>query len=358
MNGIFLCKTPYQIMAATRLAGTRYQGETVDIVVFDTIANHRALLEPLRACGVYRHVYEYHSRELDLLQGTARLVRPLVCRPDHFWQQPYDFVCLGNLLEWVENAILRAMRRENPQLQSYLYEDGFSAYSTHCAEDMARLHASGLRGCWYRRAYGEYLRLKGLYVFSPELLDWTPDCPVLPIEKIGPQDGAYRRVVNGIFGYEHMTDCYDAPWIFFEESYYADGVDVGDADVVSALAEEIGKEHIQVKIHPRNQVNRFAQLGFRTNADTVIPWEVIALNIGLEDKILLTIASGSALTALVNMSARPKGVIMLMNCREIEDSQLTPTLPMLRKLAASFPELVFLPESLEEAREHIREILN
>lgn len=39
-----------------------------------------------------------------------------------------------------------------------------------------------------------------------------------------------------------------------------------------------------------------------------------------------------------------------MNCQEIDQHQLTPTLPMLQKIARSYPEPVLLPSSLEEAK--------
>ncbi len=355
MNGIFLCKTPYQILAATRLAMTQYKEDAADIAVFDTISNYQTLLEPLRASGVYRHVYEYHSRDLDLLTGSARRFRPLFYRPDCFWEKPYDFVCFANSLEWVENAIIRAMRRDNPRLSLYWYEDGFSCYSPNCGQSIAQLKSNGLRGLYHRRIYSQYLHLDGMYVFSPELLEWQPECPVFPIEKIGPEDKAYWQAVNGIFGYDHLQDRYEQPCIFFEESYYADGVDVGDVDLVTRLAEEIGKDNLLVKIHPRNPVNRFAQLGFHTNRDTVVPWELIAINIDLEDKLLLTIASGSALTALVNLRTQPRAILMLMDCQEVDETQLTPTLPMLRHLAQKFPELIFLPKDLEQAIQFLRQ---
>ena len=125
--------------------------------------------------------------------------------------------------------------------------------------------------------------------------------------------------------------------------------------MVNKIAEVVGKENIFVKIHPRNKVNRFQKLGYVTNQNTEIPWEIIALNIPISEKVLLTIASGSALTSLVNMSSVPKKIVMLMNCKEIDDSKLTSSLHSLRTVASLHRDTVCLPDSFDEAIELLQE---
>ena len=116
------------------------------------------------------------------------------------------------------------------------------------------------------------------------------------------------------------------------------------------------KNNIFVKIHPRNRVNRFRELGYKTNIDTSVPWEIIAMNIDISNKVLITIASGSALTSLVNMSTKPKRIIMLMNCDGIEKEKLTPSLPILEKVAEINSGVVFLPQNIDELEKYLRDI--
>ena len=66
------------------------------------------------------------------------------------------------------------------------------------------------------------------------------------------------------------------------------------------LAQQVGKENIMVKIHPRNPENRFEKLGFKTNKDTSIPWEVILMNIDdVSNKVFITIASQAILNPIM-----------------------------------------------------------
>ena len=151
-------------------------------------------------------------------------------------------------------------------------------------------------------------------------------------------------------------DSYSEEVIFFEESYFADSIDVGDELIIKQIANKVGLDNFLLKIHPRNPVNRFESVGIHVNKDTSIPWEIIALNKDLNDKILITIASGSALTSLVNTNIKPKKIIMLMNCEEMDDELLTPSLDILRRIAKSFNDVVWLPKSIEEVDKYFEEV--
>lgn len=350
-----MCKTPYQILVATRLATTLYKDDISDIVVFDTIANAKVLYEKIKQENTFEQVYIYHCKKYEKRKGLKARIFSLLCRPETVGNAQYDYVFLCNVYDWVENAIIRDLRaRTQESVAMYMYEDGFATYSEYYGAFFSKLQTANLLKKWYyRKLYSEYYAMNGLYVFSPDLLDWKPHIPVYEIPKINEAETDYKEAVNTIFGYENMADSYEENVIFFEESYYADNIDIDDITVVSRIAEIFEKSNLLVKIHPRNPVNRFKEMGLKTNTNTEIPWEVIALNIQLHKKTLVTIASGSALTSLVNMASVPQKIIMLMNCEEIPDEKLTPTLQNLRKIASSYPQQVYLPENLEVMTDYI-----
>lgn len=355
MRGMFICKTPYQAMVALRISLTKYKSDKIDILLFDTIANVDVLHDRMQEAGVFSNIYVYKCLAYYHLPNMRRRLCPLFLRTKTFNQETYDFVFFSNILDWFVNNIIRRLRKRNAKLKVYMYEDGFSSYSKHY-DDFFRMltNNNSVLYRYYQTIYNEYNNLNGFFVFSPELLDWIPPCPVEPIEKIAPNDTEYRTAINKLFGYNTVQDVYNQEFIFFEESYFADGIDIGDTDIIEKIAEIVDKKRIFVKIHPRNPINRFKQKGFATNRNTIMPWEVIALNIDLRDKVLITIASGSALTALVNMESRPKKIIMLMDCKEIDDSKLTATLQTLRKIAYHYKGLVFTPHSFAELYDFTR----
>ena len=105
---------------------------------------------------------------------------------------------------------------------------------------------------------------------------------------------ATLELLNRLFRYDKLGDRYDFPVVFFEESYPCDGVDIGDVALLDRVAKLVGKENVLVKIHPRNQVNRFALAGYRTNQDTSVPWELVALNHSFAGTVFLTVGSSAA----------------------------------------------------------------
>lgn len=353
MRVIFLCKTPYQIMTATRIAMEEHKSDTVDIMLFDCIANVETLTEGIRKCGIFENLYIFHLGKYISKYKIVRFFAPIFQKVINLTDEVYDAVYFSNIYDWIVNGLIVDMRnraqRAGKNLNAYMFEDGFSTYSEHYGDffhEIATHKIVKLKN--YHKIYQTYYHLRGLYVFTPELVDWKPDFEIRPVKKISENDTDYFRVINTIFGYDTMEDTYDRDIIFFEESYFADGMDIGDVGVVENIAERVGRDKLFVKIHPRNPVNRFGEMGLKTNRNTAIPWEVIAMNIDLKDKILITIASGSALTSLVNINIMPKKIIMLMNCREIDDDKLTTTLPMLRKIAEHYPDVVLLPQSYDE----------
>lgn len=336
-------------MTAVRIASTAHAQDSCDIMLFDTIANADVLAERIERSGFFHRLYLSRTRKYMNLSTMKRRVMPLVFRHDEIPDVAYGTVYWANVFDWVGNSLIHALRKKNPNLCVVMYEDGFATYSEHYGDFMSEIKTCGLlKRLYYRKIFSEYYRLKDVAVYSSELMCWKPEGNVRPIPKITADDAAYHAAINTIFGYGAMQDQYDRPYIFFEESYYADHIEVGDVEVIRRLADIVGSEKLFVKIHPRNPVNRFQQMGIVTNVNTEIPWEVIAMNIDLEDKILLTIASGSALTSLINMRSEPKKIIMLMDSEDIDDSKLTPTLPLLRKIAYMNKNNVFLPKNTEE----------
>ena len=163
-----------------------------------------------------------------------------------------------------------ALKRRNPRLQWLLFEDGATTYSQQVGGLVQSTSPK------VRVQLHQVQKLQGMYLFHPETLDWKPGCPVHKLPQA--YAPATLELLNRLFRYDKLGDRYDFPVVFFEESYPCDGVDIGDVALLDRVAKRVGKENVLVKIHPRNQVNRFALAGYRTNQDTSVPWELVALN--------------------------------------------------------------------------------
>lgn len=354
MNNLFLCKTSYQVLVIVQLVLTRFQNDENDIWISDTIANQEVLYDRIRVAGIFRSVkkhptkaYLRKSKGFYVLMG---LLSNASITPNLAIDRAYDRFLFCNI-SYEETLIYRALKKKSKNMETYLFEDGFSSYTKNYGDFFASLHS----GTGYRHMpckiykylmYEAYYKIKAIYAFTPELFEWLPEHGIVEIKKIDPSDSDTIRIFNQVFGYEEVEDTYDENTIFFEESYYADGIEVGDYDLVNKIAAKVSENNLLVKLHPRNPANRFRNQGIHTNIGTHVPWEIIALNIDLKNKTLITIASGSALTSLINTSIKPKRVVMLMNSKEFQKSKLTPTLSLLQKIAGKHSDVVALPETV------------
>ena len=144
--------------------------------------------------------------------------------------------------------------------------------------------------------------------------------------------------------------------LFFEESYPCDGVDIGDVALMDRVARLVGKENILVKIHPRNQVNRFQEAGYATNQDTSMPWELIVLNSSFERTLFMTVGSSAATNPWCVFGIPAKAVFL---CNLVEEPQKlrNDVLDQTKQICQGRPDLFFFPSSWEECEELIPRLL-
>ncbi len=66
-------------------------------------------------------------------------------------------------------------------------------------------------------------------------------------KKIDCQDLAFRNIVNGVFHFDPSAQEYDRKYIFFEESFFADGSEVNDVELIGKAIKESWKREYDGK---------------------------------------------------------------------------------------------------------------
>ena len=259
----------------------------------------------------------------------------------------YDYYFFANL-GGHSNYIGRYLKMENENIKIAMFEDGFASYTEMYRDTILREKENSIRMKLKRIINPSSLYFcEEYYIFHPNFLHWNPKCKVKKIDQIENNENTITKL-NCIFGYNASIDVYDKPIIFFEESYFADGIDIEDLSLITEIANIVDKENIFVKIHPRNHINRFKKSGFKTNKNTFVPWEIIALNIDLSNKVLVTIASGAFITSYSMTGIVPRKAYMLMNLPEFRNVRLTPSLNILKEVCDTNKELFKFTNNKEE----------
>ena len=306
---LFICNTPYQVFTATWLKITEFFKDDVDIVVSDHMSKSEKLFENIKHAHLFGNVYYVKTKEYRDMPGSSQNKWVMLFHPCKILKKyinikkKYDILCVANLDRFTKLCFCavandRFYKYFNRNLKIYLYEDGTSTYSKYIENGYNSCKLTGKHKQFFKNRRVIYGNLEKVYVYEPRCMLWKPEAKVKKIKSVDSQNETFKNVINLIFEYEKMSDIYDRKYIFMEESFFADKVEIDDVSLLESFAKIVGKDNIMVKIHPRNAVNRFEDLGYKTNKDTFIPWELIILNQDISSKVLLTISSTSILNPI------------------------------------------------------------
>lgn len=310
---LFICNSVYQVLVALWLVYMKGKDTPSDIILSDHMNNSESIAERLKDAGVFQKVYCVKS--FDFARFRIRQTKKeRICMsifPNQFLRK---FVVLSDVysslyaanMDNFTSLVLNALAHKKQDVKFYIFEDGMFTYSRLFEQDYRNTYIP-VNGIIKKMLHALIYRNKtifgnvdGMFVFNPDNMFWHPTFKVEKMAKISRCDANFRSICNCVFGYNEYCDTYDRKYIFLEEAFYAEGNPVNDLEVIEAFAGLVGKENIMVKIHPRNPVNRFRQLGYKTNENTSIPWEVILMNVGeITDSILVTVSSSAALNPIL-----------------------------------------------------------
>ncbi len=301
---LFVCATVYQLINAIQLKSTLYKNAPSDLIVLDTFKEYQVIAKKIQDENIFERVIpvaqnfvKFKTVARDIFSQKFRKVIHKNSLKSILFENYNEFIfsSLNTFTIYLGAYYLRKIK----SIKITLFEDGASSYSKYYERAFHDVNCGGaIKKLIYKVLHNPILYVSKYYLYNPDILIW--DAPnVERIPKIDTSNSKLIFLLNKLFNYENLKDDYREKVIFLEESYYADGISVPDIDIVNQLAKQYGKDQIFVKKHPRNPTNRFDELGYKTNEDTIIPWEVIALNIDLSDKIIATISSTAAISTLL-----------------------------------------------------------
>lgn len=360
---LFLCNTVYQVMVATWIKHHCLQNIYGDIVVTNHMNGSMQITERIKSVGCFNQVF--YSETLD--ESRYRVKRTRIQRifgdifPVHQlktylkFEHKYTDLYVANF-DGFTQMIFNGLSHKNKKLRLHLYEDGISTYCLFKKyyNDMKEYYGTDnsifkvfMRDKVYKKR-NVYGNLDEIHVFNPNIMTWNPGCTITGIDRIDPTDVQYKKLINEIFSYENSIDKYDSKYIYFEESFFADGYRVNDIELIQKLANQVGKENIMIKIHPRNPENRFEKLGYKTNKDTSIPWELILLNIdNITNKVFITIASQAILNPIMIFGMQIKAYSLYPCLTQIPETLKGESWEFLYGLFRKYSDMIYMCDNIK-----------
>ena len=299
---LFVCNSVYQVLVALWIAYRIQNFKEVDFIITDRMNDGHQIAQRVKQlldfdCNAFYSETKDFCRDKRIQPRFSSPFPQLILNKMIRIESEYKRVYLANVDKFSQLLInsLGHLQKVKPEI--ILFEDGINTYSKQMEEmynqsghnlEPFSLLATKLFGAYQIKGHIKYALL-----FCPELMQWH-QIESIELEKINPHDHVFLRLLNYVFDYHNEADIYDTKYIFIEESYFTSGKSIQDIELVDGIAQIVGKENIMVKIHPRNPINRFERLGYKTNSNTSIPWELIVMNNQhILDKTLITIGSSS-----------------------------------------------------------------
>lgn len=320
-----ICNTPLQIICAVNMKYSVYSNCRFDIIISDHINNSKKLVDNANKYSVFDN--SYYVESFDYSRGRAKTNNALMYKINKCINRDkilfdmikidmdYDILLFNNFDAFTQ-LVFRCLYKRNKLIKAYMIEDGYSSYMAQSydwknnvreikrIQDFIKIHIFGIHNI--------ASHIEGQYLYKPELVKWEAPFERLAIPQFSVENHNIIDKLNKLFGYENMEDKYDKPIIFFEESFRKENKNIGDVELVETIGSIVGRDNIMIKRHPRNDDDIFNKLGYKTNKNTEIPWEVIIINNpDLVNKVLVTICSGAAATPYTMFGMKTKSIILL-----------------------------------------------
>lgn len=310
---LFLCNSVFQVLIAVWMKYNMFSNCNADIIISNHMNGYLDIAKNVKKTGLFKNVFTVETLDYTrnrffnsnnyynkVKRRFLKLFPNLEIKNFIDIEYNYDEMFIANSDQF--SRLLYSAQYKKTQLKLNYFEDGTATYSKlhHTFYQWQSPPENKFKNfilCKIFNAKFLYGNASCFYVFNKDAMMWDPGCKIEQIEPISCEN-EFISIVNKIFSYDNMTDLYDKKYIFLEESYYADSGYMEDVELVEKIAQLVGKENIMVKIHPRNPENRFEKLGYKTNKNTSIPWEVILINNDFSDKVLITIASSSIINSM------------------------------------------------------------
>lgn len=379
MRVLFFAYTPFQCMAALAIKEQYYQGYDADIMISDSVYRRDALkqniLENNLFCNViYGDIRKFFPKSKNKVKHEGmRLLSSFI--PTYIANhldvatEKYD-VFVTTEINYFTESIYSLLRKNNRELVVRLMDEGYSSYTYYFRENyQPEIKKNKIKRMMFRfpgkLSNRAYIADKAdiIYYFAPELLLWK-DIPY-EIRKIDvSQIRDYRQQVNAMFGYydlieQGLLNEYREQFIFFEESFFWSMGNQNDVEIIKKIASIVGKENLIIKLHPRNPINRFEKLGYRTNKTEGIPWELVALNMDPDiEKVFITFSSGAVLNYKFLTGDNQYRSIMLFDCEGLDYYAVSEQLRQWFYLyKEKFGDKTFIPKNVKSLEDYLKEAL-
>lgn len=318
---LFLVNTHFQLLVAISIKINLLFECPVTIYISDSSKDMDMIAERLKKTRLFNDVFLI-NRQKYIASSTKKLntffLYTFKCSalnrilPER--QYDYDYIFFYNF-DFVSALVIKKHLDIGNKVRICRFEEGYVSYFYNSINSDIVRFGDMLKRLWNKKIdYQEYF--EAYYFFEPSFVQFKDQFEIKEIPKISLDNSVFQGIIRKLYPIENIMDSFDKKYIFLEESFSIDKKEsINDMALILSIADIVGKENLVIKLHPRNMFNRFKKFGIKTCSIVGIPWEIIQYSYDFNDKVLLTVSSGSVLSSKVLFDKNIK-TYLLFNCTD------------------------------------------
>lgn len=286
MKTLFFCNTNYQLIVAMQIVISLRNDSS--IIVTNEIKNCEEIIFNLKETGLFERVAyldvksEYNSVELirQCVFGYA---------PEEIKDCVFDeFV--GFNFDIPSHIVFAFFYSKNRNIVVRKMEEGLMSLNTPESSCRVIEVSTQIRRVLHKRNLRH--SVSGVYCFSTKVN--KSGIPSIQIPMIN-KKSKIKDYLNTVFCKNRVFE-YKEKYIFLSCIYDVEGGEaIGEFELAKKIADRVGKNNLLIKVHPRDDKEKYIDSGLKVDENSSVPFEVIQINNDFSDKILITTLSGSIL---------------------------------------------------------------
>lgn len=305
-NILCVCNTYFQLIVAIQLRLKKFNNDKMTLVISDHSNNSDKIFSKIKEMNLFDdcyYVYTKPNQNKIKLSGIIKRIMRYIIGDDSLWCG-LRLPKIDEIIYFNQDinifSLFAVCYRKNQSLKVSRMEEGVFAYGEGIYNGKLFSIIRGFRKL-IRKKNIEDLYCN-FYCFYPELYKGGMNPVEIPLI-----DSELEEVLKNVFDTSNLLESYKEKYIFFTSMIdYSNSKTIDEIGLIEEIADLVGKENLLVKVHPRDDMNKFINRGLNVDKNSMIPWEVIQMGCDFSNHIFLTVNSTSVLSVSLLQSNPPK----------------------------------------------------
>ena len=313
------------MIVAIQLKLTIYKNDKMSLVITDHSNNSNIIYNRIsKEVNCIDNCYYIKTKENIKGKRTLKLkieqLFYIVNGKDNIWKN-YKFIKYDEMIYYSQldevYTLYANLSKINPKIMVSRYEEGIFSYDGGEWSGLKVNIANFIRQILKKPILEKYY--KNFYCFYPELYKGHLNCVPIPAIE---ENSSLKDYLEKLFNVkDNIMEKYHYRYIFFSSVYdFEGGKPINELNLVKQIANIVGNDNLLVKVHPRDNIERFKKEGLNVDVNSNIPWEAIQLGNDFSDKIFLTVNSSSVLSVSL-LADNPPDIYYMYKLCDIDGNE-------------------------------------